>query len=404
MPKTYGKNLLWWGTDMETATLEQAYEVAQLPFIAGHAAQMADGHVGFGSTVGLVIPTQGAVIPGAVGVDIGCGMIAILTVYTLADLPDDLGALRDDIMARIPAGVGKGHLEIQDIPDDIRIRAIDAGLTDAELDKAHRQYGSLGSGNHFLELSFDAQDRVWIVLHSGSRGPGNMIASRHIEKAKGLMKQYFIEVDPDLAYFAEGTPEFDAYIRDMRWAQDYAAENRERMANQALIALTGALGFRPGMSHPHDAMTERVNCHHNYTTRENHHGRNIWVTRKGAIDAHEGRLGVIPGSMGTDTFIVRGLGNPASYCSSSHGAGRKMSRTQARKELSVTTFREQMAGKTWNDDASVALIDEAPSAYKDINQVMRDQADLTEVVHRLTQVLNYKGFDSGRKRKGDAHQ
>jgi RNA-splicing ligase RtcB len=253
------------------------------------------------------------------------------------------------------------------------------------------QFGTLGFGNHFVELSLDERGKVWTVLHSGSRGIGNQLANYHIHKAKGLMKEYLVSLeDPDLAYFTEGTPEFDAYIKDMVWAQRYAYESRARMNRQLLRSLAQVV--KPSDPDSERVMTVRViNCHHNYTEREHHQGRDLWITRKGAIKAGAGDLGVIPGSMGTDTYIVRGKGNPASYNSSSHGAGRRLSRGQAKRNLDPEGLRAAMKGKTWNASAARALVDEDPRAYKDIRKVMADQADLTEVVHVLRQVLNYKG-------------
>jgi RNA-splicing ligase RtcB len=264
-------------------------------------------------------------------------------------------------------------------------------LSEKQQRKAITQFGTLGSGNHFVEVSLDERGKVWTVLHSGSRGIGNQLATHHIGKAKGLMKEYLVSLeDPDLAYFTEGTPEFDAYIADMLWAQRYAYESRARMNRQLLRSLAQVVN--PGDPDHERAMTVQViNCHHNYTERERHHGRDLWITRKGAIKAGAGDLGVIPGSMGTDTYIVRGKGNPESYHSSSHGAGRRMSRGQAKRTLNPEGLRTAMKGKTWNASSAPALVDEAPQAYKDIRRVMADQSDLTAVVHVLHQVLNYKG-------------
>jgi tRNA-splicing ligase RtcB len=251
--------------------------------------------------------------------------------------------------------------------------------------KTINQSGSLGSGNHFVEVCLDESDAVWIVLHSGSRGVGNEIAKRHIEGAKRLMSRYFIELnDPDLAYFAQGTAEFDAYIHDMLWAQDYARSNRELMMTAALGALERVMG------RPHVAV-ETINCHHNYTEMERHHQRDLWITRKGAIRAREGDKGIIPGSMATGTYIVEGLGNERSFSSASHGAGRRMSRGTARKTVTEADLRSAMAGKAWNDAEAKSLLDEAPAAYKPIEDVMNAQSDLVRVLHTLRQVLNYKG-------------
>jgi tRNA-splicing ligase RtcB len=259
-------------------------------------------------------------------------------------------------------------------------------LTTKQQKRAINQFGTLGSGNHFVEVCLDERDQVWVVLHSGSRGIGHQLAKVHIEGAKGHMAQWFIELsDPDLAYLVEGTPDFDAYIDAMLWAQRYALANRERMMDAVLARLWAAVG-REGDE------VRRINCHHNFTEKEHHHGRNMWITRKGAIRAREGDLGVIPGSMGAASFIVEGLGNPASYTSCSHGAGRRMSRGEARRNLDVATLRAEMGDRTWLSGQAEDLIDEDPRAYKDIDQVMEDQQDLVRVVHRLRQVLNYKGL------------
>jgi tRNA-splicing ligase RtcB len=387
MPELIEDSILSWASTLEPQALGQARNTASLPFVVKPMALMADAHKGFGSTVGSVIATEGAIIPSAVGVDIGCGMIAARLNISSHDLPDDLSRAHDLITLAVPAGVGQGH---QDRTLDALREVPFSGstdLTDKQKETIRKQYGSLGSGNHFVELCLDENDDVWIVLHSGSRGIGNQLASAHIEKAKGLMKQWVSELpDPDLAYLPEGAPEFQAYIDDMLWAQDYAALNRRRM----LSAVLGAL--REGLDNPHLALAgDLVNCHHNFTTRENHRGRNLWITRKGAIQARQGGLGVIPGSMGTRSYIVRGLGSAASFNSSSHGAGRRMSRMQARKTFSEDSLRDAMAGKEWNDNQSGLLLDEHPGAYKDIDQVMEDQKDLVEIVHTLSQVLNYKG-------------
>lgn len=379
------ENLLVWGSDVEQNTLDQAAKTARLPFLAGHVALMPDAHLGMGATIGSVIPTKGAIIPAAVGVDIGCGMIAVETNLDAAALPDSLGRLHGRIREMVPAGVGQGH----DTPRHI---TMPSHFTEKEAATAVKQYGSLGSGNHFVEICLDERERVWVVLHSGSRGIGNQLAQKHIECARGLMKQYFIELeDRDLAYLVEGTPEFAAYIADMLWAQDYALGNRSAMMD-AILAELWAVAVD-------GAEVRRINCHHNFTQMENHHGRNVWVTRKGAIKASVGDHGVIPGSMGTKSYIVAGLGNPASYESCAHGAGRRMSRTAARKMLSVESLSKYMDGKTWNDRDGEALLDEHPDSYKDIDQVMSDQADLVTIEHTLTQVLNYKGADDHRRRR-----
>ena len=386
--------LLVWGADgIEQNTLDQARLTAKLPFVHSHVALMPDAHVGIGATVGSVIATHGAIVPAAVGVDIGCGMIATRTNLVAADLPDDLDPLHAAIANAIPSGVGKGH----EIPMRDRIvtepewaqRNAQPSMVENS-DKLWRrttsQFGTLGSGNHFVELCLDEDDRVWIVLHSGSRGVGNEIAKRHIEGAKRIMKRYFVALDdPDLAYFAEHTPEFDEYVHDMLWAQDYARTNREQMMTAALTALATVAG------RAHIDALQTVNCHHNYSEREHHHNRDLWVTRKGAIRARQGDWGIIPGSMATGTYIVQGLGNIASFTSASHGAGRRMSRGVARRTVTEDELRDAMAGKAWNDADAKTLLDEAPAAYKPIEDVMNAQADLVEVKHTLRQVLNYKG-------------
>ena len=378
-------NVLSWASDVDDQTISQAQRAASLPFVHGHVALMPDAHVGKGATIGSVIATRGAVIPSAVGVDIGCGMVALETSLSTGDLPEDLGPLHARIASTVPAGVGQGHDAVGPLAREL-LRDPRVELTPGQARTAGTQLGSLGSGNHFVEVCLDERDRVWIVLHSGSRGIGNQLASRHIEDAKGLMRRYFIELDdPDLAYLVEGTPEFESYIAAMLWAQDYARINREVMVD-TVVSQFGELLGRPV------EVMERINCHHNFCEMEHHHGHNLWVTRKGAIRARIGDLGVIPGSMGTRSYIVEGLGSAASYQSCSHGAGRRLSRGQARRELDLAGLRAQMAGKAWNDRDAESLIDEDPRSYKDIDQVMDDQRDLVGIRHTLTQILNYKGL------------
>ena len=385
MSPTRTGNVVNWASDLDPAALEQAQRAASMPFVAGHLALMPDAHVGKGATIGSVIPTRGAVIPSAVGVDIGCGMIAAELPFDSHALPDDLTVLHDRITAAVPAGVGRGHATAQHAAGDLLADERAEDLTDKQSRTAANQLGSLGSGNHFVEVCLDERDRVWVVLHSGSRGIGNQLAQSHIEDAKGLMRRWFIDLeDQDLAYLVEGTAEFDHYIRHMLWAQDYALANREVMMDAVLAELAEVLRTEVTES-------RRVNCHHNFTQLEHHHDKDVWITRKGAIRARVGDVGVIPGSMGTRSYIVEGLGNPASYCSCSHGAGRRLSRGQARRTLDVDGLREQMAGRAWNDLQADALLDEDPRSYKDIDQVMADQRDLVSVQHTLSQVLNYKG-------------
>ncbi|HEV7887492.1 MAG TPA: RtcB family protein [Acidimicrobiales bacterium] len=385
MPTTVTPKLISWASDIEDETLRQAEKTARLPIVEGHVALMPDAHVGIGATVGSVIPTKGAVIPAAVGVDIGCGMIAAELDVTESQLPDSLQPLLGLIERAVPAGVGRGHSGVGEAAD--RWMAAHVPATALSADQAKRaatQFGTLGSGNHFFEVCVDERARVWVVLHSGSRGIGNQLAQAHIGKARRLAKHLDVHLeDPDLAYFLQGTPEFDAYITDMLWAQDYALANREQMMDRALGEVFGFLGS--------GRETRRINCHHNFTEPEVHGGRELWITRKGAIKAGADDLGVIPGSMGTRSYIVRGRGNPASWQSCSHGAGRRHSRKQARKLFTPADLAEQMQGKVWLAQRAEALLDEIPAAYKDIDQVMADQADLVEVQHTLHQLLNYKG-------------
>ena len=376
--------LLSWATDIEQGTVDQAARTARLPFVEGHVALMPDAHIGIGSTVGSVVPTRGAVIPSCVGVDIGCGMVASETTLTASDLPDSLDALMPLVARRIPAGMGQGH---EHAVSTGRLAAL--GRPRTELDgkqekKVAAQFGTLGSGNHFVEVCLDERDVVWTVLHSGSRGIGNQLAQKAINQAKGLMRERFIELeDPDLAYLVQGEPSFETYIADMLWAQRYAMGSRAVMGEQILASLFEVVGAGEHV--------RTINCHHNFTQLEHHMGKDLWITRKGAIKAAKGDEGVIPGSMGTRSYIVTGLGAAASYSSCAHGAGRRLSRTAARKTLSVDSLREAMKGRSWNADHAKALLDEHPASYKDIDQVMADQTDLVAVQHTLRQVFNYKG-------------
>ena len=393
MPRTINQKLLSWASDIDPQTIIQAEKTARLPIVEGHVALMPDAHVGIGATVGSVIPTKGAIIPSAVGVDIGCGMIAAELDVTESQLPDSLEPLLHRVERAVPAGVGQGHGGKRGSAAEAAAKAADAwlakhrpatNLSGDQAKKAATQFGSLGSGNHFFELCVDDRRRVWVVLHSGSRGIGNQLAQAHIGKAKRLAKQAMLSLeDLDLAWFVQGTPEFDAYVTDMLWAQDYAMANRSQMMDAAIREVLHFLGT--------GRVTRTVNCHHNFSQREVHGGQELWITRKGAIQADTGDLGVIPGSMGTRSYIVRGKGSAASWRSCSHGAGRRHSRTQARKLYTPADLAEQMKGKTWLKGRASALVDEIPMAYKDIDQVMADQSDLVEVLHTLHQVLNYKG-------------
>ncbi len=384
------ERVLNWASSLDPNARLQAERTARLPFVPGHVSLMADAHVGYGGPIGAVIPTTGAIIPYAVGVDIGCGMAAVKLHLTASQLPDDLAPLLSLIEEAVPAGVGQGHDDgdTSNWIDLVTDRYIPE-LTGKQEATAARQMGTLGSGNHFVEVCLDPDENVWVVLHSGSRGIGNQLAQHHIKIAKGLMAEYFIELeDPNLAYLVQGTAEFKNYWDDLQWAQSYAAKNRETMLFAVLVAVEEFVGMND--NHPLQ-FDEPINCHHNYTALENHRGKNIYVTRKGAIRAREGDFGIIPGSMGTSSFIVKGLGNPASYTSAPHGAGRTMSRTQAKREFTEADLDEQMEGKTWLQGRGTALLDEIPSSYKDVHQVIRDSADLVEVKVELDQILNYKG-------------
>jgi tRNA-splicing ligase RtcB len=385
MPNHINDKLMSWASDIDPETIRQAEKTARLPIVDGHVALMPDAHVGIGATVGSVIPTKNAVIPAAVGVDIGCGMIATELDLTESQLPDNLEPLLARIAKVIPAGVGQGHDHVARNADQWLAQHKPATeLAADKTAKVLKQFGTLGSGNHFLELCVDERQRVWVVLHSGSRGIGNQLATQHISKARRLAKDLDLRLDdPDLAYFVEGTPAFEAYIGDMLWAQEYARANRNQMMDNAMREVLAFIG--------QGRETQRINCHHNFTQREVHNGVETWITRKGAIKADVGDLGVIPGSMGTRSYIVAGKGNEASWMSCSHGAGRRHSRTRAKKLFTAADLAEQMKGKVWLSQRAAALVDEIPTAYKDIDQVMADQSDLVEVLHSLHQVLNYKG-------------
>lgn len=380
--------LVSWASEIDEGTIEQATKASRLSVVYNHVALMPDAHVGRGATVGSVIPTKDAIIPSAVGVDIGCGMIAVETSLTMNDLNPHLDGQRliDAFEVAVPAGVGKGHLEVS--PEAIKWLARNqpfTELTDKQTETTLSQFGSLGSGNHFLEICEDERNVVWVVLHSGSRGIGNQLATKHIERAKKEWDHdlYPLE-DPDLAYFEQGSAGFNAYIDDMLWAQDYALANREQMMDNALRVFFELNG--------QGCEVDRINCHHNFSRLELHRENlNLWITRKGAISADVGERGIIPGSMGTRSYIVEGLGDHHSWKSCSHGAGRRLSRNQAKKTLSIESLNEAMEGKVWQHDKAAELLDEHPSSYKDIDAVMADQEDLVKVLHALRQFLNYKG-------------
>ncbi len=382
-----------WTDEIEPHARQQLVNLSQLPFIHRHVAAMPDVHTGIGATIGSVIATHNAIIPAAVGVDIGCGMIACRLSLEANDLSEVLlKKVFDQISRDVPVGRDQ-HKEERALTD----YALPFGAQLKRMTDKHpqllksfgkssdwvRQMGSLGGGNHFIELCLDESNRIWIMLHSGSRGVGNAIGKYFIQLARKDMERWMINLpDRDLAYFPEGTEHFDEYAEAVQWAQDYAFANRQAMLDLILAALARHL---PAFQ----VTAEAVNCHHNYVTRENHYGENVWITRKGAIRAREGDLGIIPGSMGAKSFIVRGKGNPESFCSCSHGAGRKMSRTAAEKAFTTADLARQTEGVVCRKDKGV--IDEIPGAYKDIDEVMANQEDLVEVVHTLKQVVCVKG-------------
>ena len=389
----YGVPVKIFTNDIDSDSIEQLKKMAQLQFIHSHIAVMPDVHVGKGATVGSVIPTQHAIIPAAVGVDIGCGMNAVRLNLKASQLPDNLAPLRHAIERKVPVGF-ELHKQVKAkassiIPLEKRLQPIiqkHPGLVrmlrkfDATWQK---QLGTLGGGNHFIELCLDENQDVWIMLHSGSRGLGNVIGTYFIELAKKEAQHRFGHVpDKDLSYFAEGSASFNDYVEAVEWAQNYAFENRREMMRLILEAI------RPLLP-PFQMTKEAINCHHNYVSRENHFGEDLLITRKGAIRAGQDELGIIPGSMGARSYIVKGKANPESFCSCSHGAGRKMSRNKAKLLFSQDDLIQQTHGIECRKDAGV--IDEIPSAYKDIDQVMANQSDLIEIVHTLKQILCIKG-------------
>jgi len=390
-----GCNLVNFASDIDEGTIAQAKETAAMPFVHPHVALMPDAHVGKGSAVGTVIPTVDAIIPAAVGVDIGCGMIVARTVYTEADLAGcDLAALREAIESVIPLSPGNYNRDTARFSfTQRRIDELAAQAVEQDVDLSHspqwrEQLGSLGGGNHFIELCIDEQHRVWMFLHSGSRGVGNKIAQRHIKIAQQLCRRWSIDLsNRDLAYLPQTTPEFGVYLRELNWAQRFALSNRAEMMDRFRFVLARWLGADPERAA--DIEVERVNCHHNYTVKETHGGRDVWVTRKGAVAAQQGVRAVIPGSMGTRSYIVRGKGNAAGLCSAPHGAGRRFSRREARRRFTAADLAARMQGIEYRHGD--AWVDEIPDAYKDIDQVMADAGELVEVEHVLRQVLNVKG-------------
>ncbi|GAA3703174.1 RtcB family protein [Zhihengliuella alba] len=380
--------LVNWASILDAKTREQAETTARLPFVHPHVALMPDAHLGKGATVGSVIPTREAIIPAAVGVDIGCGMIAVRTDARGDRLPPGRRALREAIERAVPLSAGHYNRKVVGTARP-RIDELTRLAAEADFDPAgyarnwELQLGSLGSGNHFIEVCLDEEDAVWLFLHSGSRGVGNRIAQRHIRTAQERIRRDGIRVeDPDLAHLDEGTEEFDAYIRELRWAQRFALLNREEMMDRVFRQFGDWLG---GPVHE----VERINCHHNFTERETHFGETVWVSRKGAIRARAGEPGLIPGSMGTASYVVEGRGDAMSLESSPHGAGREYSRTAARRTFTLDQLRAAMEGIEFRD--TPAFIDEIPAAYKSIDRVMADAEPLVAVRHRLRQIVNVKG-------------
>ena len=388
------------GVPVEEAAQKQLLNVAQLPFVFKWVAAMPDVHYGIGATVGSVIPTKGAIIPAAVGVDIGCGMMAVKTSLTASQLPDNLHGIRTAIEKAVPHGRtdngGKNDRGAWAKPPASTLAAW--GKLNEGFERIVQKYpklnhpqrinhlGTLGTGNHFIEVCLDNENQnVWFMLHSGSRGVGNRIGTFFIELAKGDMRKWIINLpDADLAYLPQGTEHFDDYVEAVHWAQEYALLNRQVMMENIIAAVRNS-----GLTPEFDATLEAVNCHHNYVTWEHHYGENVLITRKGAVRAREGDMGIIPGSMGARSYIVRGKGNPESFTSCSHGAGRAMSRTEAKRRFSVADHIAATQGVECRKDEHV--IDETPMAYKPIDAVMEAQKDLVEIVHTLRQVVCVKG-------------
>ncbi|PCK06177.1 MAG: RNA-splicing ligase RtcB [Alteromonadaceae bacterium] len=387
------------GVPFEEEAKRQLINVSNLPFIHKWVAVMPDVHFGKGATIGSVVPTLGAVIPAAVGVDIGCGMMAVRTNMQAHQLPDNLAGVRSAIERAVPHGRtsngrgGRDRGAWHNVPDDVNTAWAPLSERFDRLKDKHsvlrktnniNHLGTLGTGNHFIEVCLDEHDTVWFMLHSGSRGVGNRIGMHFIGEAKKEMTRWMIQLpDSDLAYLPEGSELFNDYVDAVDWAQSFARINREVMMRRVVSTVKQSLGF------DFDANVEAVNCHHNYISRENHYGKNVIVTRKGAVRARKGEMGIIPGSMGARSFIVRGLGNQESFCSCSHGAGRVMSRTQAKKIVSLDEHRKATTGVECRIDKDV--IDETPAAYKSIEKVMAAQKDLVEIVYTLKQVVCVKG-------------
>lgn len=382
-----------WTDDVDDKSKQQLANIASLPFIHHHVAAMPDVHLGIGATIGSVIATHKAIIPAAVGVDIGCGMVACRLSITANDLDEkSLKGVFDQISRDVPVGRGmhNNRRAIEEAAQPFAARLDRILEKHPVLEKSIcgttkwvKQMGTLGGGNHFIEVCLDESNQVWVMLHSGSRGIGNTLAEYFIQLARKDMEQWMIHLpDRDLAYFPEGTVHFDDYVEAVHWAQEYAFQNRQCMVDLVLESLRRHL---PAF----EVTSEVVNCHHNYVAQEHHYGADVWVTRKGAIRARQGDLGIIPGSMGARSYIVRGRGNPDSFTSSAHGAGRRMSRTAAEKQFTESDMAKQTEGVICRKDKGV--IDEIPGAYKDIDAVMENQKDLTETLHTLKQVVCVKG-------------
>lgn len=378
-----------WASILEPKTRAQACETARMPFIQPYLALMPDAHLGMGATVGSVIPTVGAIMPAAVGVDIGCGMRAVRTQFTLADVSAagrDLHELHQAIASAVPLSAGNYNAKVS-AQARSRVDQLEAMAGIEQADKVspnwRMQLGSLGSGNHFIEVSVDEDDRFWLFLHSGSRGVGNKLAQAHIKVAQAECEQSGAKLpNRDLAYLSEGSATFDAYIQALRWAQTFAALNRVEMMNRVENCMSDFMGESV-------AIIESVGCHHNYTERETHFGEQVWLSRKGAINAEKGMPGLIPGSMGDRSYVVAGLGNEDALRSAPHGAGRNFSRSNAKTLFTRADLDLRMAGVAWGE--SDAFLDEHPQAYKPIDQVMRDAAELVEITHELRQIVNLKG-------------
>lgn len=389
MPEHLADKLISWASILEPKTAGQAITSAKMPFIHPHIALMPDAHWGMGATVGSVIPTVGAIMPAAVGVDIGCGMMAVRTFLTEPDLVGlDRSALHAAISEDVPLSAGNYNRTLTDTAK----KRVEALAAQAGIEQAHQvaptwqmQLGTLGSGNHFIEVSLDEQDRVWLFLHSGSRGVGNKLAMKHIRIAQAQCEKRFIDLpDKDLAYLVEGDKEFWDYMEALRWAQRFAYLNREEMMDRVADCFAAWVGVGPTLER-----AETINCHHNYTEKERHFGRDVWLSRKGAIDATVGKPGLIPGSMGAASYVVEGLGNRLALSSSPHGAGRNHSRRKAKELFTRADLDQRMAGIAWGE--SDAFLDEHPDAYKPIDVVMADAADLVSVRHTLHQIVNVKG-------------